>query len=95
MLVLYYTMLDSEREKDRMTEIYVEHRLPLLKYALKITHNQAIAEDAVQNTFISIINYKEKYFSMECRDLRKSAVIIPESVICICSSQKSQKSECQ
>ncbi len=77
MLAFYISMLETEQERDKMTEIYEEHRHALLKYALKITrHNQAMAEDAVHNAFISIIKDKEKYFHLDSRDFRFSSVII-------------------
>lgn len=69
-------MLETEQERNKMTEIYEEHRHALLLYALKITRNQAMAEDAVHNAFISIIKEKEKYINLDCRDFRLSAVII-------------------
>lgn len=38
--------------------------------------NQDMAEEAVHNAFISIIQKKEKYLILDCRDFRRSAVII-------------------
>ncbi|MFJ7917373.1 MULTISPECIES: RNA polymerase sigma factor [unclassified Lysinibacillus] len=77
MLAFYISLLETEQERDKMAEIYEEHRHSLLKYALKITsHNQEMAEDAVHNAFISIINEKEKYFHLDSRDFRYLAVII-------------------
>lgn len=70
-------MLETEQEKKKMTEIYEGHKHALLLYALKVTgNNQAMAEDAVHNAFISIIKEKEKYLSLDCRDFRRSSVII-------------------
>lgn len=77
MLAFYISMLETEQERDKMAEIYEEHRYVLLKYALKITsHNQEMAEDAVHNAIISIIKEKDKYFHLDSRDFRFSAVII-------------------
>ncbi len=77
MLALYISMLGTEQERKRMADIYEEHKHALLMYALKVTgYNQAMAEDAVHNAFISIIKNKEKYFSLDSRDFRFSAVII-------------------
>lgn len=77
MLAFNISMLETEQERDKMAEIYEEHRHALLKYALKITsHNQEMAEDAVHNAFISIVKDKEKYFHLDSRDFRFSAVII-------------------
>lgn len=77
MLSLYITMLETEQERKKMADIYEEHKHALLMYAMKVTgYNQAMAEDAVHNAFISIIKDKEKYFCLDSRDFRFSAVII-------------------
>lgn len=77
MLAIYISMLETEQERHKMTEIYEEHKHALLLCALKVTgYNQAMAEDAVHNAFISIIKEKDKYFSLDSRDFRFSAVII-------------------
>jgi RNA polymerase sigma-70 factor (ECF subfamily) len=77
LLAFYISMLETEQEREKMTEIYEEHRHALLKYAFKITsYNKEMAEDAVHNAFISIINEKEKYFHLDSRDFRFSSVII-------------------
>lgn len=69
-------MLDTDQERKKMTDLYEEHKYILLRYAIKITGNQNTAEDAVHNTFISIIEKKEKYLNLDCRDFHRSSVII-------------------
>ncbi|MFA7412411.1 MAG: RNA polymerase sigma factor [Tissierellaceae bacterium] len=69
-------MLDTEEEKQRMTDLYEDHKNALFYYAMKIMRNQDMAEDAVHNAFISIIEKKEKYLKLSCKDFRRSAVII-------------------
>jgi len=69
-------MLDNEQERKKMTDLYKEHKYVLLRYAIKITCNQSMAEDAVHNAFISIIEKKEKYLKLDCMYFRRSAVII-------------------
>lgn len=76
LLTIYLSMLDSEQERIKMTDLYNEHKYVLLRYALKITGNQSMAEDAMHNAFISIIEKKEKYLNLDCMDFRCSAVII-------------------
>lgn len=39
--------------------IYEEHKYALLNYAMTIIRNQGMAEDAVHNAFISIIQKKK------------------------------------
>jgi len=69
-------MLDTEKERNKMTVLYEEHNNALYKYALKFLKNKELIEDAVQNAFISILEHKDKYFNLECRDFRASAVVI-------------------
>ena len=76
LLTIYLSMLDTEQERQKMTDLYEEHKYALLHYAMKIMKNQGMAEDAVHNAFISVIEKKEKYLELSCRDFRRSAVII-------------------
>ncbi|HMM69495.1 MAG TPA: RNA polymerase sigma factor, partial [Gudongella oleilytica] len=75
LLTIYLSMLDTEQERQKMTDLY-EHKYALLNYAMTIIRNQGMAEDAVHNAFISIIEKKEKYLNLDCMDFRRSAVII-------------------
>ena len=76
LLTIYLSMLDTEQERKKMTDLYEDHKYALLMYAKKIMGNQSMAEDAVHNAFISIIQKKEKYLNLDCMDFRRSAVII-------------------
>ncbi len=76
LLTIYLSMLDTEQERKKMTDIYEEHKYALFNYAMTIIRNQDMAEDAVHNAFISIIQKKEKYLNLDCMDFRRSAVII-------------------
>ena len=62
-LTIYLSMLDTEQERKKMTDIYEEYKYALLHYAMKIMRNQDMAEDAVHNAFISIIQKKQKYLN--------------------------------
>lgn len=70
-------MLETEQEKMKMTEVYEEHKHALMLYALKVTgYNQAMAEDAVHNAFISIIKEKDKYLYLDSKNFRYVSVTI-------------------
>ncbi len=69
-------MVDNEEERKKLKDLYEENKYLLLRYALKIAGNQSMAEDAVHNTFISIIENKDKYLKLSCRDFRRLAVVI-------------------
>lgn len=76
MLTIYLAMLDNEDEKMKMADIYEAHKYAMIRYALSITKNNEMAEDAVHNAFLSIIRKKEYFFQLSCRDFRIQIVII-------------------
>lgn len=69
-------MIDSEQERKKLADIYEEHKYALFSYAMKILQNKDMAEDAVHNAFISIIQKKDKYLNLDRQDFRRLAVII-------------------
>jgi len=79
MLAFYFTMLDSEEDKEKFTEIYNEYRLPCYYVAMRLTKNHEMAEDAVHNAFLAVIKHKEKIFDLPCGKLRSLIVIITKN----------------
>jgi len=79
MLAFYMSSLDTEAERTVMAEIYNEHRHVMLRYALQITQNKEIAEDAVHNTFLSVIKHKEKMFPLDRKDLRNKLIVMTKN----------------
>ncbi|MCL2083520.1 MAG: sigma-70 family RNA polymerase sigma factor [Oscillospiraceae bacterium] len=69
MLSIYLSMLETEEEKKKLTDIYENYKHRYLHTALSILKNQPMAEDAVHNTFIELIKNKDRYFTMPCSDL--------------------------
>lgn len=76
MLLVYLFALETEQERHNLTELYEANKAMLLRYALKITSNQEMAEDAVHNTFLSVIKHKETLLSLPNKDFRIRAIII-------------------
>jgi len=79
MLLFYFAILETEEDRAKMSDVYETHKSAMLRYALKITNNNEIAEDAVHDAFLSIIKHKEKYFSLSGRDLRALLVVITKN----------------
>ena len=79
MLGIYMAALDTEDERARIAELYDTHKAVMLRYALSITKNKEIAEDAVHNAFLAVIRHKEKFLSLSCRDFRIRIVIITKN----------------
>jgi RNA polymerase sigma-70 factor (ECF subfamily) len=59
-------MLDTENERQTFSELYDRMNLKCLHIARKITIDHSLAEDAVHNAFLKIIEKKDRYFSLPC-----------------------------
>jgi hypothetical protein len=46
MLFFYYTLLDTDDDKDQFSELYLKHRQDMYAVAYSILHNREDAEDA-------------------------------------------------
>lgn len=60
MLSIYLSMVETEEEKDLVTELYNTYKQILFNVSMSILHNTADAEDAVQETFVRIISNLSK-----------------------------------
>jgi RNA polymerase sigma-70 factor (ECF subfamily) len=76
MFFIMLSMIEDERERLKIADIYKEYHHICLHIAMGITHNQQIAEDAVQDAFVEVIRRKEKILSLSCNHLQSYLVII-------------------
>lgn len=60
MLGIYLAMLDTTEEKIKFEDLYNRYRDMMYNYAYKLLKDTFFAEDAVHNSFMSIINGIEK-----------------------------------
>jgi len=70
------SVLNNAEEQHKLSLFYEKFKMRLLSTALNITRNQAMAEDAVHNVFITAIRHKEKILSMDEIDFLKWSVIV-------------------
>ena len=75
MLSLYLSMLENERERKRMAEVYEAYQFTCLFVARRIVNDNALAEDVVHNTFISLIRNK-KFLELPDDKLRALLIVI-------------------
>ena len=76
MLPLYLSLLETEEEKQKMTQIYDQYKYYCVYIAKKLLTNHDDAEDATHAAFIEIIKRKEKYFALKRSDFRAALVVI-------------------
>jgi RNA polymerase sigma-70 factor (ECF subfamily) len=76
MLAFYISALDSEEERDKFAYLYERNYRLLMKVARKILRSEELAEDAVHDTFIAVLERKEKFLSLDAVNFRNSCVIV-------------------
>ena len=70
MLSFYLSMLDSEQEIQSFTAVYHAYRHQALYVAYAKTKNQEMAEDALHNAFLEIIEKHREYLALPEAKLR-------------------------
>lgn len=69
MLSFFFSILESDADRQAFTTIYVQHHTKLESVAIGILRSQSDAEDAVQNTFMQVIRHFEKIYQIPCEEL--------------------------
>lgn len=80
MLAFYLSLIETEEEKSKFEKLYYDYRA-LMKYiAFDILKDEQLAEDAVHNAFIKLINYLDKIDENDCHKTKGFIVIVIRSV---------------
>lgn len=65
MVLAALSMLETEEQKNELNEFYEANRKRLFGYAFQKIRNREAAEDAIQETFLNIMKYPNKFFELE------------------------------
>lgn len=79
MISMYMAMISEPDERDRFQEIYIAYRNIMYNMAYKILCDEGLAEDAVHNAFLKIINNMGKIGAVNDRKTRNFLVIIAKN----------------
>lgn len=74
-------ILETDEQRNELDEFYKENIDKLYSIAILKLHNQQTAEDAIQETFLRICRYPQKFFEIEVHKRLPYAVIIIRNVI--------------
>lgn len=81
MLLSYYlSLLDTEEEKSKLTQVYDAYRKAMKYEAYSILRHEEDAEDAVHDAFIKIIHCLEKIDEPICHKTKRFVVIVVGNV---------------
>ncbi len=75
-------LMDIAGESDcsLVEQLYLRYRRLVYRVAWRILNDRQLAEDAVQETFIKIIHYLERFRTFDCNDMAGLIVIISRNV---------------
>lgn len=76
MLTFYLNMLDTEDEKTKFEQLYLEYRFTMLHVARQILHDDMLAEDAVHDAFLALLKNLDKIDEISCKKTKAYIVII-------------------
>ncbi len=80
MLLFYLSLLDIEEEKSKLEMLYYEYKGLMLKIAYDILKDYDLANDALHNAFLKIINNLHKLEEKPCHKTKVYMVLVIESV---------------
>ena len=74
-------ILETDEQRNELDEFYKEHKNRLYALALSRLHNKCDAEDAVQETFLNVAKYPEKFFEIDTHKKTAYVLIVIRNVI--------------
>ena len=76
MFPIYLAMLDGEEEKSKFESLYLTYRKLMFHVANGILNDEGLAEDAVHQAFLKILENFDKVGEISCHKTRSYVVII-------------------
>lgn len=80
MLASLLAMIDSDSDRDFVSALYKQYEQMLYRVAFNILHNRTDAEDAVQDTFVRIIDNLDKIRNISSNETGFYLVIIVKNI---------------
>lgn len=77
-MILYLEMIETEHDKEKFEQLYLNYRDLMYYLAFQITKNQEDAEDAVQQAFLYAIENLEKIDDVSSHRTKSFLTIIAE-----------------
>ncbi len=77
-MLIYLQMIDAPDERSKFEKLYELYKGLMFYVANGVLHNEADAEDAVHQAFLSILKIIKKISDIECPKTRSLIVIIVE-----------------
>ena len=80
MLILYLSVLDTQEEKDKFEQLYINYKKLVYCIAYKYMSEKNLAEDATQETFLKLTKYIDTIENVDSPKTVSFLTIIAKSV---------------
>ena len=77
-MLIYLQLLESQDDRDAFEQIYMRYRGSMHSTALRILHDSSLAEDAVHQAFLSMLNHFETMPAPESKKTQALCLIMAE-----------------
>ena len=81
MISAAFAILQTEEERNELSEFYKENKGRFFAIALSKLHKKEAAEDALQEAFLNIAKYPKTFFALEAHKKVSYALLIIKNVI--------------
>lgn len=79
-MLIYLALIEGEADKRKFERLYANYRQTMYYIAYGILKNRAVAEDAVHQAFLRVIDRLEKINEEDCHKTRGYLVIITKHI---------------
>lgn len=76
MLIFFLSMLETDEDKNKFTLLYEKYRKLMFYIANQILKDDYLSEDAVEQTFVKIIEYLDNISDVDCHKTKSYIVIM-------------------
>lgn len=76
MLIFFLSMIETEEDKNKFTLLYKKYRKLMFYIANRILRDEYLAEDAVEQTFVKIIENLDNISEVDCHKTKSYIVIM-------------------
>lgn len=80
MLAVYLSLIDDEPSRTLFEQVYLSHVHTMIHVADQILHDRMLAEDAVHDAFLHILDHLDKIEEADCTRTRSFVVLITRNV---------------
>lgn len=93
MLSFYLSMIDDELSRTLFEQLYMLYRHTMIYEANQILHDQMLAEDAVHDAFLRIMDHLANISDPECHKTRAFVVIVVRNIALDYCRRKKRQAE--